>query len=137
MAVTDKIIQVSPFKVHGIEQSPQGLAKLVIQLKHEGQIEPIRVKIKEQRGTRVIYELDKDHSDYWVYSDALVMAAQVLRWDTILVSVKVTDLDQWIVDHCYTPDDMVFGDRGLTDEQLPAMRDLLDIARPGWKELIK
>jgi hypothetical protein len=45
-------------------------------------------------------------------------------------------IDQWIIDHCYAADDMVFGDRGLTDEQLPAMQELLDIIRPGWKELL-
>jgi hypothetical protein len=44
-------------------------------------------------------------------------------------------LEQWLRDHCYDPDDIVFGDQGLTERQLPALHALLDIVAPGWREV--
>lgn len=46
------------------------------------------------------------------------------------------DVDRWITDTAYAPDDFVFGDAGLTDRQLPALHELLDLVRPGWRELL-
>ena len=46
------------------------------------------------------------------------------------------DLDAvitWVRDHAYGEDDIVLGDRGLTDAQLPAMIELLDIVLPDWR----
>lgn len=42
----------------------------------------------------------------------------------------------WVRDHAYAPDDIVLGDRGLTDAQLPAMHDLLDTVLPDWRSNI-
>jgi hypothetical protein len=43
---------------------------------------------------------------------------------------------RWLHDHAYGPDDIVLGDRGLTDAQLPAMHELLDIVLPNWRSEI-
>lgn len=54
----------------------------------------------------------------------------------ILALVDLTGrLDQWIKDHAYSPDDVVLGDQGLTDEQIPALHELLDVARPDWRSI--
>lgn len=47
------------------------------------------------------------------------------------------EIDQWIRDHAYGPDDIVFGTLGLSSTQLPAIHELLDIVRPGWQELFE
>lgn len=51
--------------------------------------------------------------------------------------VQDTLVDQWIRDHAYDVDDIVFGSSGLNDDQLPALHKLLDIVRPGWRELFE
>jgi hypothetical protein len=49
----------------------------------------------------------------------------------------MSELDQWVLDHAYAPDDIVLGDQGLTTSQLPALHLLLDLARPGWRDLFE
>lgn len=44
-------------------------------------------------------------------------------------------VEEWLEAHAYDADDIVLGDQGLTDSQLPALHDLLDIVRPGWREV--
>lgn len=46
-------------------------------------------------------------------------------------------VDEWIEDHAYAPDDIVLGNRALEDEQLPEFHQLLDIVRPGWREVFE
>lgn len=43
-------------------------------------------------------------------------------------------IDDWLRDHAYDPDDIVLGDQGLTERQLPALHELLDIIRPEWRD---
>jgi hypothetical protein len=48
-------------------------------------------------------------------------------------------IDQWIRDHAYAPDDIVLGD-GYECQSLPVsqnadLQELLDLARPGWREV--
>lgn len=45
-------------------------------------------------------------------------------------------VDKWILDHAYSPDDIVIGD-GTTPDQLVDLQELLDAARPGWRDLFK
>lgn len=46
-------------------------------------------------------------------------------------------IDQWIRDHAYDPDDIVLGD-GITYGHIVAdVQELLDLARPGWRELFR
>lgn len=47
--------------------------------------------------------------------------------------VKTEDARRWLLDYAYSPDDVVFGERGLTDDQLPALHELLDIVLPDWR----
>lgn len=46
-------------------------------------------------------------------------------------------VDEWIKDHCYAEDDIVLGSRGLLEHQAVELRELLDLARPGWRELLE
>lgn len=43
----------------------------------------------------------------------------------------------WLMEHAYAPDDVVLGDRGLTDAQLPDLYLLLDRLDPTWREIFE
>jgi hypothetical protein len=48
-------------------------------------------------------------------------------------------IDKWVRDHAYAPDDIVIGD-GHECESVPPSQNadlqaLLDVARPGWREV--
>lgn len=47
------------------------------------------------------------------------------------------EIDKWITDHVYAPDDIVLGDgvTSISDRWLASLHELLDIARPGWREI--
>lgn len=46
-------------------------------------------------------------------------------------------VDRWILDHAYAPDDIVLGDgvTSISDTWLTDLQELLDLARPGWRDL--
>jgi hypothetical protein len=55
--------------------------------------------------------------------------------DTWWASSHDMSIDDWIRDHAYSVDDIVLGNAALTDSQLPALYQLLDLVRPGWRKL--
>jgi cbb3-type cytochrome oxidase cytochrome c subunit len=46
-------------------------------------------------------------------------------------------VEDWLRDHMYDPDDVVLGDQGLTDSQLPAFHALLDLIAPNWRNVFE
>jgi hypothetical protein len=59
-------------------------------------------------------------------------------WHHLLETEEaVSDIDKWILDHAYAPDDIVLGDgiTSISDDWLNDLHELLDLARPGWRTL--
>lgn len=44
-------------------------------------------------------------------------------------------VDRWVTDYGYAPDDFVLGGVGLGAAALAELHELLDLVRPGWREL--
>jgi len=77
------IYQVSPDSVViGRECSKRDIEYQMARLVYEGQIEPIPV-IPRKDG---LFELNREHEDFWHYSDEQCIAAYALKWDKILVT---------------------------------------------------
>lgn len=82
-----KLKQVDPLRFRDLQTNARDVRHQVKRLEKEGQIEPVRALIKTN-STDTYLELDRNHSDFWHYSDALIGAAQELEWDSILVSIR-------------------------------------------------
>lgn len=82
-----KVKQVDPRRIRSLQTNARDIRHQTARLEEEGQIEPVRVVIKSD-GTYTHLELDRNHPDFWHYSDALVGAALALNWPTILVSIR-------------------------------------------------